>query len=116
MVTLSLLTTTTLFTQQHKLRNYSIIKYTVSNLAFAVQVEPENEEIAAKAAWAQAQRAAQAFTVPSTVGAERKHNVFLRCGCASVKATCEVGDGASVVECLGALRSLKDSGRFTRKR
>jgi len=91
-------------------------EYTVSNLAFAAEVEPDNADILAKAAWAQAQRAVQAFTVPSTIGAERRHNVFLRCSCAAVKAVCEVGEGASDVECLGALRALKDSGRLTRKK
>lgn len=87
----------------------------MSNLAFAVQVEPKNQDIAAKAAWAQAQRDVEAFTVPSTLGEERKHNVFLRCGCAEVKATCEVGEEVSVMECLGALRALKDSGRLSKK-
>lgn len=80
-------------------------------MAFAARAAPGNAAVAAKAQWAAAQRGAGLFTVPSTLGAEREHNLFLRCGCAEVRAACSLPEGASVVETLGALRALKDSGK-----
>ncbi len=54
-------------------------EYTVNNLRFAATVEPENADIRQKLAWAQEQRAAGNFTIPSTIAEEWKTNPFLRC-------------------------------------
>ena len=97
----------------HSLSPLLLNQYTAGNLAFALRVAPGNASIAAKVAWTAEQRAAGKPTVPSTVGAEKEHNVFLRCGCgdAEVEAFCGLDKGASVADRLGALRSLKDSGK-----
>lgn len=90
-------------------------EYTVSNLAFASRVAPANAAIAAKYAWAQEQRARGAVTVPSSVGGEKAHNVFLRCGCLGsdpeVAAFCGLKPDAPSVDVLGMLRGLKDQGK-----
>mmetsp|Transcript_12091 Transcript_12091/g.15578 ORF Transcript_12091/g.15578 Transcript_12091/m.15578 type:complete len:125 (+) Transcript_12091:21-395(+) len=85
-------------------------EYTVSNLKFAARVEPENDSILAKEKWANEQRAEGNFTIPSTIGAEKNHNVFLRCSCMAVRSACNVEETASMIDCLGALRALKDKG------
>jgi hypothetical protein len=102
-------------------------EYTVANLAFASRVAPGNAAVAAKHAWALEQRAAGAYTVPSSVGEEKRHNVFLRCGCllpgglagdsffdeevsAFATAACGLDPAASIVERLAALRDATTPG------
>ena len=53
-------------------------EYTVSNARFALTVEPDNPALRARAAEADAQRAAGRPTVPVTLGAEKAANPFLR--------------------------------------
>lgn len=90
---------------------FSANQYTVSNLAFATRATPENAAVAAKAKWAKEQRESGKYTVPSKIGDEKEHNLFLRCDCAEVRAACNLPDGASVVDTLGSLRALKDRGK-----
>ena len=80
-------------------------EYTAQNLRFAATVEPDNEVIAKKLAWAQAQRAAGKPTVPSTMGEERDTNPFLRVAEPSVAARY---GGGSPVDVLAAVRAAKD--------
>lgn len=53
-------------------------EYTLSNLRFARHVEPDNAELAAYAATAEAQRARGEPTVPTTIALEHAINPFLR--------------------------------------
>lgn len=53
-------------------------EYTLSNLKFAVVVDPGNEALVHYTATAQHLRAAQQPTLPSTLGLERQINPFLR--------------------------------------
>ena len=57
---------------------YCAHEYTVSNLRFAVAAEPDNQRTADRLAAAQALRAQNIATVPSTVGEEKLTNPFLR--------------------------------------
>lgn len=59
-------------------RVYCGHEYTVSNLKFAHSLEPNNEAIARKLAWAQALRDKGEPTLPSTIGDEKLTNPFLR--------------------------------------
>jgi hydroxyacylglutathione hydrolase len=54
-------------------------EYTLANLRFAAAVEPGNEAIHDAIAAGTRQRAAGRPTLPSTIGAERLVNPFLRC-------------------------------------
>ncbi len=58
-------------------------EYTVSNLEFAVTVEPDNSAIPERLAWARTERAAGRPTVPSTVADEQAVNPFVRAGSAA---------------------------------
>lgn len=75
-------------------RVYCAHEYTLSNARFAVTVEPENEALAARLAAVESARAAGEATVPTTIGAERATNPFLR--------------ATSAAE-LGRIRALKDA-------
>jgi len=53
-------------------------EYTVSNLEFAVFIDPDNVWCRNKLAWAQAQRSKGFGTIPSTLAEEKSYNPFLR--------------------------------------
>ncbi len=57
---------------------YCAHEYTLANLRFALEVEPENIELIARIAAEQKKRAAGIPTVPSTIGLEKQTNPFLR--------------------------------------
>ena len=57
---------------------YCAHEYTLSNLAFAIAVEPDNADLQARIVAAKATRAANRPTVPSTIALEQQTNPFLR--------------------------------------
>ena len=75
-------------------RVYCAHEYTLSNARFAVTVEPDNAALNARLAEVEAAREAGEATVPTTIGAERATNPFLRAPSASE---------------LGRIRALKDA-------
>lgn len=87
-------------------------EYTVKNLEFAATLEPDNRAIADKLAWARARRRDGLPTVPSTLGAERATNPFLRTSSPELRASIhkrfpEVGEDDT--EIFARTRALKDS-------
>lgn len=81
-------------------------EYTLSNLAFAASVEPENEDIKKSIAEAKQLRDKGLPTVPTTLAQEKLHNPFMRVGEASVQKAAGKTDG---VEVMAAIRSQKDN-------
>lgn len=57
---------------------YCAHEYTLANLRFALEVEPENSALALRFEREQARRAQGLSTVPSTIGLEKATNPFLR--------------------------------------
>jgi hydroxyacylglutathione hydrolase len=57
---------------------YCAHEYTMANLRFASEVEPENLELQSRIAHEQAKRERGLPTVPSTIGVEKSTNPFLR--------------------------------------
>lgn len=53
-------------------------EYTVTNLKFALSVEPQNTDIKSKLVWAQNKVSKREPTVPSTIGEEKRINPFMR--------------------------------------
>lgn len=100
-------------------------EYTVANLRFAAAVEPDNQHVARKLAWAEAQRArgrcvqrparparddltthpSARPTVPSTLGDERLTNPFLRVHEPAVRRAVSAEDPVSV---MAKLRDWKN--------
>ena len=75
-------------------RVYCAHEYTLSNARFAVTVDPDNRALADRLAAVETARAAGEPTVPTTIGAERATNPFLRAPTAAE---------------LGRIRALKDA-------
>ncbi|HEX7156626.1 MAG TPA: hydroxyacylglutathione hydrolase [Burkholderiaceae bacterium] len=92
-------------------RVYCAHEYTLSNIRFAQAVEPGNAELEARRQAAEATRARNQPTVPSTIALELATNPFLRCDQPAVRAAAEQrqpGAGASEVTVLAAIRGWKD--------
>jgi hydroxyacylglutathione hydrolase len=75
-------------------RVYCAHEYTLSNARFAVTVEPDNAALAQRLAEVETMRLRGEATVPTTIGAERATNPFLR---------------ATTAARLGEIRSAKDA-------
>ena len=81
-------------------------EYTVKNLQFAIDVEPDNVDVQRKIMWAQEARGRGEFTVPSTIAAELTFNPFMRTAQPAVVQYCGApGDDVSVMR---VLRNKKD--------
>jgi hydroxyacylglutathione hydrolase len=74
---------------------YCTHEYTLSNLAFAAAVEPDNGAIAERIVASQALRAANRPTVPFPLAGEMLTNPFLRTGEAAVIRQAETRAGAA---------------------
>jgi hydroxyacylglutathione hydrolase len=81
-------------------------EYTLSNLKFALAVEPGNADLVAYAAHCTTLRSQGVPTLPSTVTMERKINPFLRSREPAVIAAARAHDAASV-EQSGAFATLR---------
>ncbi len=91
---------------------YSGHEYTLANIAFARAVEPDNEELKARAATDAQKRKSDRPTLPSTIGREKKTNPFLRCREPAVIAAANKYLGARAgdpVQVFAAIRQWKDS-------
>ena len=86
-------------------------EYTLSNLRWARSLLPACPALQAAEAEAEARRAAGLFTVPGTIAAERRHNLYLRAEEASVAAAVGLAENSDVVDVIAALRRHKDDFR-----
>lgn len=90
---------------------YCTHEYTLSNLRFAVAVEPENPEVSARFAQVSAWRENGQISLPSNLALERATNPFLRSEIANVVAKIDERDGAAQrqpSEVFARLRAWKD--------
>lgn len=91
---------------------YCAHEYTLSNLRFALAVEPDNAALALRMRDESAKRALDLPTVPTSIGLERGTNPFLRYRePAIVRALVEAGrlaEGATPIQAFAALREWKN--------
>jgi hydroxyacylglutathione hydrolase len=95
-------------------RVYCAHEYTMSNIRFALAVEPGNAKLAARQARDAALRAKNVPTVPSTIADELDTNPFLRWASPEVIAAASACAGrplASPVEVFTAVREWKNTFR-----
>ena len=85
---------------------YAGHEYTVKNLQFAIDVEPDNPDVQRKIVWAQEARGRSEFTVPSTIAAELTFNPFMRTAQPAVVRYC--GSPGDAVSVMRVLRNKKD--------
>jgi hydroxyacylglutathione hydrolase len=88
-------------------------EYTLSNIRFALTVEPGNAALQERAARDDATRQRGEPTVPSTLGLELATNPFLRCDAPEVRASVAGGtvDAVDRTAIFAALRKKKDNFR-----
>lgn len=82
-------------------------EYTVSNLKFALKVEPENQDVQNKLKWAQKQRENHLYTIPSTIGEEETFNPFMRTHMPQLRKNLNLVN-ATDEEVMAELRELKN--------
>lgn len=82
-------------------------EYTQANIKFALTIEPDNADLKARAKEADALRAAGKPTLPSTIGAEKKVNCFLRADVPSVAAAVGLA-GKSAEDVFAEIRLRKN--------
>lgn len=95
-------------------RVYCTHEYTLSNLAFALAVEPDSEVLREERQRVRELRGRLEPSLPSTIGHEKKINPFLRVAAKSVLAAVEQHSGAPVssgINAFAALRRWKDGFR-----
>ena len=93
-------------------RVYCAHEYTLSNLRFAVAVEPDNRHTADRLADVTQKRQAGIITLPSTLALEKLTNPFLRTGETSVKDKVDERNGPqdrAPSAVFAALRAWKDT-------
>lgn len=83
-------------------------EYTQSNAAFALSVDPENEQLKTRAAEIDRLRTAGLATLPTSIGAEKATNPFLRANDAQIRKTLNMS-AASDVDVFAEMRRRKDS-------
>lgn len=88
-------------------------EYTLSNLRFACEVDPDNEALAAYRRTCEHRRQVGEPTLPASLGAEKRINPFLRCASPAIQAGLSArpdgpAPGKEPVEFFAALRRLKD--------
>eukprot|EP00746_Dinoflagellata_sp_MGD_P008142 gnl/MRDRNA2_/MRDRNA2_116242_c0_seq1.p1 gnl/MRDRNA2_/MRDRNA2_116242_c0~~gnl/MRDRNA2_/MRDRNA2_116242_c0_seq1.p1 ORF type:complete len:300 (+),score=57.70 gnl/MRDRNA2_/MRDRNA2_116242_c0_seq1:86-985(+) len=86
---------------------YCAHEYTASNAEFCLLVEPDNAALKERAQQIKSLRAEGMPTVPTTIGAEKKTNPFLRADDPVLRQAVRMED-ASDVEVFTALRVRKD--------
>ena len=87
-------------------------EYTISNLHFALEVEPKNEDLKRRFKRDKQKIVEGNPTVPSTLGMEKLTNPFLRCEKQSIVSAVSKRTGipsSITTEVFGALRSWKDN-------
>jgi hydroxyacylglutathione hydrolase len=87
-------------------------EYTEKNLRFALTLEPGNQALQARHEWSLKTRAAGKYTVPSTIGDEKKTNPFLRTSSPELRANLKQRDPSlpdDPVAIFAKARELKDS-------
>lgn len=85
-------------------------EYTVTNLKFALSVEPSNEDIQKKLEWAKSQVENGLPTVPTSIADEKRTNPFMRNAVDSVKKSIGM-PGADDIAVMKELRERKNSFR-----
>ena len=89
-------------------RIYCGHEYTLNNGRFALTLEPENKDLAARMRAVEAARAKGAPTIPSTIGLEKKTNPFLRPDSSEIRKSLNLA-GADDVVVFAEMRKRKDS-------
>lgn len=81
-------------------------EYTLSNLKFAIAVDPENQDLQARFSEVQTMRRQNQATIPTVLGVEKRTNPFLRWDTAPIQQAMHQRDPVTT---FAALRQKKDN-------
>ncbi|MGE5386559.1 MAG: hydroxyacylglutathione hydrolase [Betaproteobacteria bacterium] len=87
---------------------YCAHEYTEANLRFAMAVEPDNADISERAARCAFERLRGRPTVPTTIGAEKRTNPFLRCHEPAVLAAARRQNPATTADPVSVFTTLRE--------
>ncbi len=90
---------------------YCTHEYTLANLQFASEVEPNNDKLKQYTRWAREQRELGKPTLPTTIGQQKQINPFIRTANEMVLSKAEMRAGSKLnqpEDVFAALRSWKD--------
>ncbi len=82
-------------------------EYTLSNARFALTIDPDNRALQRRAQEIEATRAKGEPTIPTTIGAEKATNPFLRAADPAIRQRLDMAD-ATDAEVFGEIRRRKD--------
>jgi hydroxyacylglutathione hydrolase len=88
-------------------RIYCGHEYTEANIRFALTIEPDNKDLRARADEAKRQVAAGQPTIPTTMAAEKRENVFLRADVPAVAAAVGLA-GKPAAQVFAEVRARKN--------
>lgn len=83
-------------------------EYTLTNARFALTIDPDNKDLARRAAEVEAKRARGEPTLPSTIGLEKATNPFLRVTDRGIRRQLGM-EKATDAEVFGEIRKRKDA-------
>jgi hydroxyacylglutathione hydrolase len=83
-------------------------EYTVANIRFALTIEPDNKDLRDRAEEAKREVAAGRATIPTTIGEEKRANVFLRADVPAVAAAVGLA-GKPAAEVFAEVRARKNN-------
>jgi hydroxyacylglutathione hydrolase len=83
-------------------------EYTAANAKFALSIDPDNQALTARFAEVEKQRANGEFTIPVTLGEEKRANPFLRADDPALAKLMGL-EGAAPAEVFAAIRKAKDN-------
>jgi hydroxyacylglutathione hydrolase len=83
-------------------------EYTLSNARFAVTVDPENTTLKQRLSDVEALRNEGKFTIPTTIGLEKKTNPYMRVADPAIRAHLNLPD-ATDAEVFAEIRTRKDN-------
>lgn len=97
----------TLATLPEKTRVYCAHEYTMANLAFALTVDPTNEELVNYYNYVSKLREKEQSSIPTSICTEKKINPFLRCFDNNIKQSVEVFSDKSITSDLDTFVQLR---------
>jgi hydroxyacylglutathione hydrolase len=93
---------------------YCAHEYTATGLRFSATVEPDNQDVPPRREWVSARLAKGVPTLPSSIGVERRINMFLRTDVPAVRRAVETRCGHSLstnVNVFAEMRRWRDGFR-----
>lgn len=91
------------------IRVYCAHEYTLHNMEFARQLDPENQELQQQQQRVRQLRKANLPSLPSSIGLERAINPFLRCHTAALRKAADAAEDDTVITVFSRIRLMRNN-------